>query len=233
MDILLVDDDASVVKVLQRGLAQRGYQVRIATNGLEAFSTIEQQLPDMVISDVRMPEMDGLELLQFMRMRYPGVPCILMTGYDDGSTVPALQLGAYDYLHKPVQFRHLLECIERVRVRRKLEEQLIQEQSVRRGEVASAPTMPDLELERLSEAVAALGQYLEQLEQVWSGSDAAGSRAGPPQPPWADRARGLLSAIRDSLTAIHTVTGRLATPGNGRSGPTATTSPAQVGGIGS
>lgn len=206
MDILLVDDDASVIKVLRRGLVQRGHEIRTAVNGLEASAAAEHRLPDLVISDIRMPEMDGLELLQFLRMRCPGVPCILMTGYDDGSTVPALQLGAYDYIRKPVQLKYLLQCIERVQVRRRLEEQLLQEQP------ASAPPegleIRGRDLEPIADAVESIGRRVSQLEEAWSGAQAEGDGSIASIPPRVEQVRVLLAAIRENLATIDTTIGR-------------------------
>ena len=101
---ILVIDDADDVRVLvQRQLAHLGYDARGAANGVEGLAAIAAELPDLVVCDLRMPELDGLGVLSVLRERYPMLPVVVMSGeglLDDA--VSALRLGAWDYIIKPI-----------------------------------------------------------------------------------------------------------------------------------
>ena len=110
MRILVVDDETPVREMLQRGLTQMGgFSVEVAQNGLEAVERIERDLFDLVLTDLMMPEMDGLELLKLIKGTRPEVPVIMMTAYGSIETaVEAMKVGANDYITKPVDFNELL-----------------------------------------------------------------------------------------------------------------------------
>ncbi|MDP3937328.1 MAG: sigma-54 dependent transcriptional regulator [Deltaproteobacteria bacterium] len=100
--ILAVEDDAAAAELLRLALEGEGFEVRLAANGIEAILAMETALPDLVISDLRMPEMDGLTLLSRVKQRWPAVPFILASVEDDIATVvEAVQMGAVNYLVKP------------------------------------------------------------------------------------------------------------------------------------
>lgn len=139
---LLVDDHAGVRTSVARGLAASGLECRQAASGLEAMERIEAFEPDVVISDIRMPGMDGVALLRRLREHHPDVAVIMVTGVDDVATaVGCLQLGAYDYIVKPFQVEHLrarvLQAVERRRLvleNRRYQEhlaELVQQQALR------------------------------------------------------------------------------------------------------
>jgi len=115
MHILLADDDERILGSLAAFLAAQGHHLRTASNGREALRCIEEKLPDLVISDIQMPEMDGVALLRAIRERFPDLPVVLMTGYATVNTaVAALRGRALDYLTKPIQLEELQASIERV-----------------------------------------------------------------------------------------------------------------------
>jgi DNA-binding NtrC family response regulator len=106
--ILVVDDDESLRWVLQTQLEDLGYVVRSAPDAEQALATMEESLPALVLSDLNMPGMSGLELLARMRGEYPEVPVVIMTAYGTiQSAVQAMRSGAYDYLTKPIDFEEL------------------------------------------------------------------------------------------------------------------------------
>src|SRR5512136_683307 len=115
MRILVVDDETPVREMLQRGLTQMGgFSVEVAQNGLEAVERIEKDLFDLVLTDLMMPEMDGMELLRTIKGTRPEVPVIMMTAYGSIETaVEAMKMGADDYITKPVDFNDLLLHISR------------------------------------------------------------------------------------------------------------------------
>ncbi len=99
--ILVVDDDASMRRVIEFTLAEH-YQVRVAENGTQALESLATEPADLVITDVRMPSMDGMELLRRIRQDFPDVLVILLTAYGSiDAAVEAVKSGAYDYLTKP------------------------------------------------------------------------------------------------------------------------------------
>ena len=115
LDILLVDDDEAVLRTVGRFLSARGHRVRAALGGSEAMPLIEEASPDLVISDIQMPGMNGISLLEEIREQHPDMPVVLTTGHATVDTaVAALRRGAMDYLAKPIDLEELLTCIQRV-----------------------------------------------------------------------------------------------------------------------
>jgi DNA-binding NtrC family response regulator len=110
MKILVVDDEAPLREVLQKGLTQRGdYYVEVAQNGPEAIEKIEREVFDLVMTDLKMPEMDGLELLKTIKGTRPEVMVIMMTAFGSIETaIEAMKMGADDYIIKPIDFNELL-----------------------------------------------------------------------------------------------------------------------------
>ncbi len=110
--ILVVDDEPSILRLLQEALTQWGYQVKCAASGTEAVEAVRAEMFDAVITDIRMPEMSGLELLKEIKRHDESIEVVMMTGYPTiASAVEALKEGAYDYLSKPVlldELRHLM-----------------------------------------------------------------------------------------------------------------------------
>ena len=117
--ILVVDDEAHLRKLLTVILRAAGYEVAAAASGLEALSRISESQPDLVISDVMMPELDGFGLIENLRanIRTRAIPVILLTAMSQtDDVVQGLGIGADDYLSKPFQRAELL-----ARVRAKIE----------------------------------------------------------------------------------------------------------------
>jgi EAL domain-containing protein (putative c-di-GMP-specific phosphodiesterase class I)/CheY-like chemotaxis protein len=112
--VLIVDDEPMQVRSIGRALRARGYEVNSASNGREASALLAQDVFDVVLSDIAMPSMDGIALLQFVRERALDVPVVLVTGEPTVSTaVKALEYGAFHYLTKPLELPDLEEVIEK------------------------------------------------------------------------------------------------------------------------
>ncbi|HME97101.1 MAG TPA: response regulator [Methylomirabilota bacterium] len=110
--ILVVDDEPEVRKLMEHFLTDRGYQVRLAANGREGLAAIDSFAPDVVLLDMHMPEMDGLETLKELAVRAPGLPVIMVTVNEDVQTTSQLlQLGAADYVPKPFNLDYLEQAI--------------------------------------------------------------------------------------------------------------------------
>jgi two-component system, response regulator, stage 0 sporulation protein F len=106
--ILVVDDEAPVREVLTEYFATEGYAVEAATSGLEALSAVSGGRADLVLLDVRMPGLDGLQVLRRIRELTDSVPVIMVTANEDISLArKTLMLGAFDYVAKPFDFDYL------------------------------------------------------------------------------------------------------------------------------
>jgi len=108
--ILVVDDEAPLREMLKRGLSQMGgFSVDVAQDGLEAIQKVEKEVFDLVLTDMKMPEMDGIELLKMIKGTRPEVMVILMTAHGSIETaVEAMKIGANDYITKPIDLNELL-----------------------------------------------------------------------------------------------------------------------------
>ena len=110
--ILVVDDEPEVRQLMEHFLTERGYEVRIAENGRLGLAALDSFTPDVVLLDMHMPEMDGLETLQRLATRAPSLPVIMVTVNDDVETTSRLlQLGAADYVPKPFNLEYLEQAI--------------------------------------------------------------------------------------------------------------------------
>ncbi len=111
--ILLVDDDPSLLKLLGMRLESRGYRVTTADNGRQALACLEETRPDLVLSDLRMDEMDGMALFQQVQKRAPGLPVIILTAHGSiPDAVSATRQGVFSFLTKPVDREELFSAID-------------------------------------------------------------------------------------------------------------------------
>ncbi len=137
--ILVVDDEVQITRVLATALRAAGYQVSTAANGLQAWTAIEERMPDMVITDLAMPEMNGLELTEAVR-RVARTPILVLSVRDAEATkVKALDAGADDYLTKPFGVSELLARV-RAHLRRNEADEAEQEHFTAGVFVLDAPT---------------------------------------------------------------------------------------------
>lgn len=111
--VLVVDDELFVGELLKEYLAIIGYEVTAVSNGHDALSSIEQSPPHIVILDIRMPGMGGMEVLKSIKERHGDINVIMLSAYGDPETVnEALRLGADHYLQKPMNLKHLVETLK-------------------------------------------------------------------------------------------------------------------------
>ncbi|MCL6448013.1 MAG: sigma-54 dependent transcriptional regulator [Armatimonadetes bacterium] len=112
--ILVVDDEASVLEALTDVLTDHGFQVECAASGSEGLEKIEAVDPDAVLLDIRMPDIDGIKVLELVKRRGERTPIILITAYGSTqTTIEAMKLGAFDYLMKPLKIHDLLEVVKK------------------------------------------------------------------------------------------------------------------------
>src|SRR4051812_47569096 len=112
--VWIVDDDRSIRWVIEKALSREGIAFSSFSTAKEALDALDGSAPEVLVSDVRMPGMSGLELLQTVKQRHPAVPVIVMTAYSDlDSAVAAFQGGAYEYLPKPFNVDQAVDLIRR------------------------------------------------------------------------------------------------------------------------
>ncbi|MEX0828772.1 MAG: sigma-54 dependent transcriptional regulator [Nitrospirales bacterium] len=122
--ICIVDDEPAILHSLSSILEDEGYQVVVAANGVEGLKVVRSDTPDLVMLDIWMPEMDGLETLKRLRSQFPGILVVMMSGHGSIETaVKATKLGAYDYLEKPLDLEKVTILVRNALHQRKLEEE--------------------------------------------------------------------------------------------------------------
>ncbi len=112
--VLIVDDEAEIIRRLERVLTKEGFEVFTASDGREGFETFKKELPDLVVTDVAMPEMNGIELLRRIKALSPQTEVIIVTGHGDYNTaIQVLREDALDYIKKPLDLNDLLVAVGR------------------------------------------------------------------------------------------------------------------------
>ena len=112
--VLLIDDDESLRRVVEYNLHEEGYNVLTAVDGSSGWHTFQAEAIDLILTDVRMPEMDGLELLTRIKSMQPDLPVIMLTAHGTiNSAVEAMKLGAFDYLTKPFNREQLKAAVRK------------------------------------------------------------------------------------------------------------------------
>ena len=121
--ILIIEDEEDILALLSGLLESENYRVITAGNGREGIAKFQEYTPDLIISDVRMPIMDGIEVLREVKTKESDTEVIILTGHSDEATaIDCLRLGAYDYFRKPLEdIDVLLTAVERVLEKRNLE----------------------------------------------------------------------------------------------------------------
>lgn len=123
--ILIIDDDPLIRKTLTSHFSKEGFEVLLAEDGNEGLQKYEESFPDLVLLDIRLPDMDGLEALRKIKERKKNACIIIMTAYDDmKTTVEAVKSGAFEYLVKPLDYVELDLTIDKAFQMRNLEDKL-------------------------------------------------------------------------------------------------------------
>src|SRR5262245_5763009 len=119
--VLVVDDEASVVEVFEECLSTQGYQLTMASSGEHAVRLLPTLRPDIILTDLNLPGLSGLEVMRAAKEIDPEVCVVVVTGYASASTaIDALRQGAYDYVTKPFDLDDVLQIIERGLANRRL-----------------------------------------------------------------------------------------------------------------
>jgi len=113
--ILIVDDEENARIGLSKLLGQEGYQVNSVANGCEALDYLRREAVNLVISDINMPEMNGLAFLRELHHHHPETHVIMITAYGGvESYLEAMNLGAFEYIHKPVKLDELKSVMRKI-----------------------------------------------------------------------------------------------------------------------
>ncbi|MFP4010695.1 MAG: sigma-54-dependent transcriptional regulator [Spirochaetaceae bacterium] len=111
--ILVVDDEAGIREVLSGILEDEGYEVRLAADGVEALATMESERPELVLLDVWLPRMGGMDVLARLKEDYPGVPVVIISGHGNiDIAVKAVKAGAFDFLEKPLSLERVVTAVK-------------------------------------------------------------------------------------------------------------------------
>ncbi len=122
--VLIVDDETTIIESLSGILSDDGFEVIHAFNGYEALKKIETESPDIVLLDIWMPGMDGIETLREIKLKFPNIPVVMITGHGSiESAVDATKSGAFDFLEKPLSIDKVMVTINNALNFRKLEEE--------------------------------------------------------------------------------------------------------------
>ncbi|MDD3899050.1 MAG: response regulator [Syntrophomonadaceae bacterium] len=115
--ILIVDDQKGVRRLLEELFKKEGWDVRIAGDGLDAIDKVEEMVPDLILMDVKMPNMNGLEATQEIMLRNPGIPIIMMTAYGEIEVVKqALDAGVKRCISKPFDIVMLRDMVDKLMI---------------------------------------------------------------------------------------------------------------------
>jgi len=125
-EILFVDDDRTILELVREYLAEIGYRVDVVDNGMQALERIKAQAYAIVFTDIKMPDIDGLELLSAIKEYRPETEVIIVTGHGSmESAIKAMKFGSYDYLQKPFKLNVLKIIIDRILDAKKLKQEKI------------------------------------------------------------------------------------------------------------
>ena len=112
--ILVVDDEETFRYLLSSLIGTAGYSVDTVVDGVTAINAVQTKLYHVVLLDVKMPKVDGIEVLKFIKNNFPGIEVIMLTGASDVKTaVECMRIGAYDFITKPTTADELLSTIDR------------------------------------------------------------------------------------------------------------------------
>ena len=153
--ILIVDDEPDTILILQDRLEMEGYEVATATDGTEALELIDQDLPDLVLLDIQMPQLEGIETLTHLHEKYPGLLVLILTAHGTiQRAVEATKRGAYDFLEKPFQPEHITQKVDRALEHQRTVEHATRDELIHNYEEIMGESPSILEVLKIIEKVA-------------------------------------------------------------------------------
>lgn len=157
--VLIVDDEYQLLEAFKKKLSKEGMEVFAASNGQEAMSLIKQETLDIGLFDIKLPDTDGVELLEKLRETQPTAEVIMLTGYASVDTaIRSMKLGAYDYLTKPVKLSELHTVILKAYEKKQLKEKtIVLEEQLQRVEVHDRFIGESKEIDAVKKSIALVG----------------------------------------------------------------------------
>jgi DNA-binding NtrC family response regulator len=147
--VLLVDDEQEFIETLSERLKMRDLDTKLALDGEQALEAVRDDEPDVMLLDLKMPGMDGMEVLRKVKKAFPGVQVVMLTGHGtDKDEEQARRLGAYAYLQKPVDLEHLVVTLRdafKNKIARKFESGMMAATFAEAGDVKTAREIMDKE----------------------------------------------------------------------------------------
>jgi len=158
--VLIVDDEYQLLEAFKKKLTREGMEVFTASNGMEAFSIIRQETLDIGLFDIKLPDTDGVKLLEKLRELQPTAEVIMLTGYASVDTaIRSMKLGAYDYLTKPVKLSELHTVILKAYEKKQLKERtIVLEEQLQRIEAHDRFIGESKEINGVKRAIALVGK---------------------------------------------------------------------------
>jgi len=154
-NILIVDDDESLCRSIQIIMQTKGYTVRYACSAIDGWTLLKEEFPDLIFLDLVLPDADGLDVLEELVQKYPGIPVVVVSGRQDmAATITAMRHGAYDYLRKPFDVDDIELTLEKMR-----REFHHQEETAAKPKAPPPPAAP-------REIIGTAPQMLEVLKQI-------------------------------------------------------------------
>ncbi len=133
-NILIVDDEQEFLDITVKRLEKRGFKAKGAESGEKALEILEHSYTDVVLLDVKMPGMDGIETLRRIRTMKPLIQVVLLTGHASvDSGIEGMKLGAFDYLIKPIELEPLIEKLADAYEKKRLHQEKIEQAEIKRN----------------------------------------------------------------------------------------------------
>lgn len=143
--VLMVDDEEDFVKTLAERMKMRDLDSDVALDGEQALRLVEDQVPDVMVLDLKMPGIDGMEVLRRVRKAYPQVQVVILTGHgSEKDEAEAKRLGAFAYLRKPVEIEKLIGTLKSA-YKKKLEDAMVAATFAEEGDFETAKQIMDAE----------------------------------------------------------------------------------------
>ena len=141
--VLMVDDEEDFVKTLAERMQMRDLDSDVALSGEQALQIVEDQIPDVMVLDLKMPGIDGMEVLRRVRKAYPQVQVVILTGHgSEKDEAEAKRLGAFAYLQKPVDIEKLVVTLKNA-YKKKMEDAMVAATFAEAGEFETAQQIMD------------------------------------------------------------------------------------------
>ena len=141
--VLMVDDEEEFIRTLDERVKMRNVESNVALSGEEALEILEREAPDVMLLDLKMPGMDGMEVLKRAKEAYPGVQVVMLTGHgSEKDEAEARRLGVFEYLRKPIPIESLMKVLKAA-YEKKLQDAMVAATFAEAGEFGTAREIMD------------------------------------------------------------------------------------------